>query len=72
MFRSSEFDKDPFILYTPDGVYDLRKGPINSVHHKPEQHLTKMTTCSPNDEGKELWLESINKIFSRDKARRLS
>ena len=63
---AEEFDADPFLLATPDGIYDLRKGPVDPIPHKPEHLITKMTGCSPSDEGKELWLESLNKIFSND------
>ena len=63
---TEEFDADPFLLATPGGIYDLRKGPVNPIPHKPEHLITKMTACSPSDEGKELWLDSLNKIFSND------
>ena len=63
---TEEFDADPFLLATPDGIYDLRKGPVDPIPHKPEHLITKMTGCSPSDEGKGLWLESLNKIFSND------
>lgn len=61
------FDRDPFLLSTPDGVYDLRKGPINPKPHDPEDYMTKMTTCSPSFNGRKLWEDTLDKIFSGDK-----
>ena len=63
---TDEFDKDPFLLSTPGGVYDLRNGPINPRGHDPKDYISKMTVCNPSLEGKELWNETLNKIFSNN------
>ena len=40
---TERFDADPFLLSTPEGVYDLRIGPFRPKPHKPEDYITKMT-----------------------------
>ena len=64
---TDDFDKDPFLLSTPSGVYDLRKGPINPKKHDAKDYITKMTTCSSSFNGRKLWEETLDKIFSGDK-----
>ena len=64
---TEKFDADPFLLSTPEGVYDLRIGPFRPKPHKPEDYITKMTACSPSFKGKDIWEESLNKIFSNNK-----
>ena len=63
---TDDFDKDPFLLSTPGGVYDLRLGPVNPRKHDSNYYMTKMTTCSPSYEGRMLWLDTLDKIFSGD------
>ena len=64
---TERFDADPFLISTPEGVYDLRIGPFRPKPHKPEDYITKMTACSPSFKGKDIWEESLNKIFSNNK-----
>ena len=64
---TDRFDEDPFLLSTPEGVYDLRKGLDTPKPHDPKDYITKMTACNPTLEGKELWEETLNKIFSNNK-----
>ena len=59
-------DKDEFLLNTPDGTYDLRKGTNGMREHKSSDFITKVTTVSPSDKGMKLWLETLNKIFLGD------
>lgn len=56
-------DSDPFLLNCPDGTYDLRQGIRNRYEHRAEDLLTKMTAAAPGDEGKKLWLDSLNQTF---------
>lgn len=56
-------DSDPFLLNCPDGTYDLRQGIRNRHEHRAEDLLTKMTAAAPGDEGKKLWLDSLNQTF---------
>ena len=59
----SELDADPFMLNTPAGTYDLRYG-TNKMHpHDPKDYITKITECSPSDEGRDLWEDQLHKTF---------
>ena len=64
---SMMLDADPFLLNTPSGVYDLRKGVAGLREHRAEDLMTKMTNVSPSLKGKEVWLKSINTIFGNNK-----
>lgn len=63
LFDPRELDHDPFLLNTPDGTYDLREGVDSKKEHDPDDKITKMTACSPGDEGKQLWEEALDKFF---------
>ncbi len=63
----SELDKDGFLLNTPGGTYDLNKGLEGVREHRAEDLLTHITSYAPGDEGKELWEETLNRIFCSDK-----
>ena len=58
-----DLDADCFLLCTPAATYDLRKGMAGAREHSPEDFITKMTSVSPSDKGKQLWLDSLNLIF---------
>ena len=58
-----DLDADCFLLCTPAATYDLRKGMAGARKHSPEDFITKMTSVSPSDKGKQLWLDSLNLIF---------
>src|SRR5574344_2407642 len=62
----SAFDNNEFLLNTPNGTYDLRKGLAGIQTHDPEDYITKITSVSPSEKGKELWLYSLNLIFHKD------
>lgn len=61
-----DLDSDPFLLNCPDGTYDLRQGTSKKKEHNPRDLITKITEASPGDEGKEIWLDSVNRTFSGD------
>ena len=42
---AEQWDGDPWLLNTPDGVVDLRNGEMRA--HRPEDFLTKMTAVGP-------------------------
>lgn len=63
----SELDKDGFLLNTPDYTYDLNKGLEGKREHRAEDLLTHITNYAPGDEGKELWEETLDRIFCSDK-----
>lgn len=58
---------DAFLLNTPNATYDLRKGMDGAKAHDPEDFITKITSVSPSEKGKDIWLDCLNKIFKGDK-----
>lgn len=59
----TELDADPFLLCTPKATYELRKGVAGAREHKSDDFITKMTAYSPSLKGKDLWDETLIKIF---------
>src|SRR5699024_9885530 len=64
----SDLDRDCFLLNTPDGTYYLPDGLVGRRDHSPEDYITKITAAGPGDQGKELWLDALDKIFCKDKS----
>ena len=67
-FSVSDLDRDGFLLNTPDGTYYLPDGLEGRRDHSPEDYITKITAAGPGDQGKELWLDALDKIFCKDKS----
>lgn len=63
----SELDYDAELLNTPTYTYDLTKGMSGGHTHDPDDLITKVTKCSPGDEGMDLWLDTLNTFFCNDK-----
>ena len=63
----NDLDKNGFLLNTPCGTYDLRKGLEGRNPHDPKDLITKITACSPGDDGKELWLDALELFFCGDR-----
>ena len=61
-----DLDKDPYLLNCPDATYDLRKGLEGKKDHDASDLITKMTAYAPSDEGKSLWLDSLDVTFQGD------
>ena len=61
-----ELDSNPFLLCTPNATYDLRLGMAGAREHSPEDFITKITTVSPGDKGKQIWLDCLDTIFCGD------
>ena len=59
-------DKDWFLLCTPEGTYDLRKGLDGLREHDPDDFITKMTAYAPSDKGMDIWLDALQTIFCGD------
>lgn len=51
---------------TPYATYDLRKGLAGELPHNPEDLITKITACSPGEEGKQIWLDALKLFFCKD------
>lgn len=58
-------DSDGFLLNTPGSTVDLRTG--TEREHNPQDYCTKITTVSPNDDGRELFTEFLQRLTSNDK-----
>lgn len=61
-----DLDKDEFLLNTPTATYDLRLGIDGAKNHNPSDFITKCTKVPPNNEGMDLWVDALNKIFNSD------
>lgn len=62
----SELDSDPFLLCTPNATYDLKKGLEGAREHRSEDFITKITSVSATEKGKQLWQDALNTIFQND------
>lgn len=61
-----ELDSHEFYINCPDGTYDLRKGLDGRHDHDPADYITMITSVSPSEEGKAIWLETLDRIFQGD------
>ena len=59
----SDLDKNENLINTPYATYDLRKGLAGELPHNPEDLITKITSCSPGEDGKQRWLDALNLFF---------
>ena len=57
-------DNDPFLLNTPAGTVDLRSGAMRP--HNPEDYCTKLTGCSPDNIGNDMFLEFLDRVTCGD------
>lgn len=64
--KVSDLDKNPNLLNTPGGTYDLEKGIAGKQPHDSADLITKITECSPGDEGMDIWLEALDTFFCGD------
>lgn len=62
-----QLDKDPFLMNTPGGTYDLRKGWKDRREHRAEDYLMKVTAVDPGEKGKEMWEQALMDTFLGDK-----
>lgn len=61
-----DLDKDEFLLNTPGETYHLKDGLTGM--HEPDamDYITKQTSVTPGDDGKELWLNALDIFFCGD------
>lgn len=57
----NELDRDPYLLNTPDGTYDLKTGA--KKNKDPLNFITKQTSVSPSTEGLSIWLDALDTFF---------
>ena len=60
-----DLDKNPYLLNCPDGTYSLNTK--EKRNHTPSDYITKVTSTSPGEAGKDLWLSFIDTVFQGDK-----
>lgn len=64
--EQSMLDADEFLLNTPFETINLVKGSKNK--HEASDYITKQTTVSPSEDGKEIWDDALNTFFLNDDA----
>ena len=64
--KVSDLDKNPVLLNTPRATYNLEKGVAGEQPHDPFDLITKITECSPGDDGMDIWLEALDTFFCGD------
>lgn len=64
--KVSDLDKNPNLLNTPEATYNLELGMAGEQPHSPADLITKITECSPGDEGMDIWLEALATFFCGD------
>ena len=57
-------DADPYLLNTPSATYDLRDG--SRRVRDPADMVTKQTAVDPTEQGKQMWLDSLEVTFGGD------
>lgn len=62
-----QLDRDPFLMNTPEGTYDLRYGSTGKREHRAEDYLMKVTAVEPGKQGEDMWKKTLNDIFLGDK-----
>lgn len=59
-----QLDTDEFLLNTPKGTYDLRSSIMKPP--TPLDFITKQTSVSPSDKGKDIWEDALSTFFCGD------
>ena len=62
----NDLDKNEFLINTPVATYDLKKGLTGEQPHDPRDLITKITTCAPGEDGKQLWMDALQLFFCKD------
>ena len=57
--KVSDLDSNPDLLNTPDATYDLKSGVAGGREHDSRDLITKITECSPGDQGADIWQEAL-------------
>lgn len=59
-------DGNEFLLNTPSGTYDLRKGISEVRKHEALDYITKQTAVDATDVGAKLWKDALDTFFCGD------
>ncbi len=62
----NDFDREPNLLNTPTATYNLALGLDGAREHRADDFITRMTTVSVSDTGKELWEDAVRGFFCED------
>lgn len=62
----NDLDKNENLLNTPYATYNLKLGLSGEQPHDPEDLITKITECSPGDEGQQIWNDALQLFFCGD------
>ena len=68
LHNPDELDRNPMLLNTPGGTYDLTKGLDGWKPTDPADLLTKVTAVVPSDAGKDLWEDALQLFFCGDQS----
>ena len=63
----SALDADPNLLNTPQATYDLARGIDGGRPHEPGDLITRMTSVSPGETGREIWEQALDTFFCGDR-----
>lgn len=63
----NELDKNPFLINTPAGTVDMKQGLKGIREHDPEDLITKITTVSQGDDGRDIWQKALETFFCGDR-----
>ncbi|MEA5033549.1 MAG: phage/plasmid primase, P4 family [Sphaerochaeta sp.] len=67
LIEVQDLDRDPFLLNTPGATYDLQQGLSSRRQPCAEDLITKQTTCTPGEKGKDAWNKALDLFFCHDK-----
>lgn len=62
----NDLDKNEFLINTPVATYNLREGLAGEQPHDPRNLIMKITTCAPEEDGKQLWLDALELFFCKN------
>lgn len=65
--KLSDLDRDEFLLNTPGATYDLRRGLAGGREPDAADLITKQTSVAPGEEGRKLWEDTLDLVFSKDR-----
>lgn len=64
--KVQDLDRDGFKLNTPGLTINLMEGISSGYAPRYEDFITKMTLCTPSDEGSDLWEDALQLFFCGD------
>lgn len=62
----NDLDKNENLLNTPYATYNLTLGLAGEQPHDPRDLITKITECSPSEDGKQIWEDALQLFFCGD------